>query len=149
MLDQDLQQLVEKVSIEVFKKPFRHQAIHNHRLRTTGGRYMLRDHSIQINPLVLQMHGMEELIGVIKHELCHYHLHIEGKGYQHRDPDFKKLLKETNSPRYCKPLAKPNQKVAVIHRYQCQSCRLVYKRKRRMSVTKYRCGKCAGVIKKI
>ena len=28
---------------------------------------------------------MEELIGIIKHELCHYHLHLEGKGYQHRD----------------------------------------------------------------
>ena len=53
---------------------------------------MLSDHSIEINPLVLEVHGMEELIGVIKHELCHYHLHIEGKGYRHRDADFKNLL---------------------------------------------------------
>ena len=37
---------------------------------------------------------MEELIGIIKHELCHYHLHLEGKGYQHRDKDFKELLKK-------------------------------------------------------
>ena len=48
---------------------------------------------------------MEELIGVIKHELCHYHLHIEGKGYQHRDADFRELLKRTNSPRFCSTLS--------------------------------------------
>ena len=47
----------------------------------------------EINPLVVEVYGMEELIGVIKHELCHYHLHIEGKGYRHRDADFKNLLK--------------------------------------------------------
>lgn len=149
MQDTELQALIEEVSIKVFKKPFRHEGIHNNRLRTTGGRYMLRDHSIQINPLVFKLHGMEELIGVIKHELCHYHLHLEGKGYQHRDQDFKKLLKETKSPRYCLPLAEGNNKATVIHKYQCQSCHLVYQRKRRMNVAKYRCGKCAGQINKI
>ena len=71
---------------------------------------MLADHSIEINPLVLKVHGIDELIGVIKHELCHYHLHIEGKGYQHRDADFRNLLKETSSPRFCKPLSKGNEK---------------------------------------
>lgn len=149
MQDTELQTLIEEISNEVFKKPFRHKGIHNKRLRTTGGRYMLSDHSIQINPLVFDLHGMEELVGVIKHELCHYHLHLEGKGYQHRDHDFKELLKATESPRYCRPLAKRNNRLTVIHKYQCQSCHLLYHRKRRMSVTKYRCGKCAGQIKKI
>ena len=37
---------------------------------------------------------MDELISIIKHELCHYHLHQEGKGYKHRDQDFKDLLKK-------------------------------------------------------
>ena len=69
---------------------------------------MLSDHSIEINPLVVEVYGMEELIGVIKHELCHYHLHIEGKGYRHRDADFKNLLHQTSSPRFCQPLHKGN-----------------------------------------
>ncbi|CAM3216248.1 SprT family protein [Filibacter tadaridae] len=146
MTDQDLQQLIENISMDVFGKPFIYKARFNGRLRTTGGRYMLSDHSIEINPLVSQIHGMDELIGVIKHELCHYLLHIEGKGYRHRDADFKTLLKETCSPRFCNPLGKQNQKPSIYHLYQCTSCELQYKRKRRMDVRKYRCGKCKGTI---
>lgn len=149
MVDAELQILVEKISSEVFKKPFLHRASHNGRLRTTGGRYMLGNHSIQINPLVFQIHGIEELIGVIKHELCHYHLHLEGKGYQHRDADFKNLLHETSSPRYCKQLAKRNEKTTSFYIYECKTCKLIYKRRRRMNVSKYRCGKCASEIKQV
>lgn len=146
MMDSELQILVEKVSVDFFGKPFTHVAKHNGRLRTTGGRYMLADHSVEINPSVFKLHGMEELIGVIKHELCHYHLHIEGKGYKHRDADFRTLLKETSSPRFCKPLVKRNEKTISFYIYKCISCELEYKRKRRMDVKKYRCGKCAGAI---
>ncbi len=145
----DLQELVKTISNDVFHKPFRHQATYNKRLRTTGGRYMLGDHSIQINPLVFEMYGMDELIGVIKHELCHYHLHLEGKGYQHRDKDFKNLMEATNSPRYCRPLARRNQKSSVVYKYKCQSCKLIYHRRRRIDIKKYRCGKCAGEIEKV
>lgn len=141
----ELQQLVEEISESIFHKPFLHQAMYNKRLRTTGGRYMLGDHSIQINPLVLELHGLEELVGVIKHELCHYHLHLEGRGYRHIDQDFKKLLKTTNSPRYCKPLV-IQRKSTLLHRYQCTSCTLQYEKKRRMDVKKYRCGQCKGRI---
>lgn len=149
MIDSELQMLIEEISVNLFGKPFLHEARHNGRLRTTGGRYKLADHSIEINPSVLKLHGMNELIGVIKHELCHYHLHIEGKGYQHRDADFRKLLKETASPRFCKPLVKRTQKNVSFHIYKCISCTLEYKRQRRMDVKKYRCGKCAGAIMKM
>ncbi|WP_203248111.1 SprT family protein [Sporosarcina beigongshangi] len=146
MMDTDLQKLIEVISIDVFGKPFLHVSRFNSRLRTTGGRYMLADHSIEINPLVFQKYGMEELVGVIKHELCHYHLHIEGKGYRHRDVDFKELLRKTGSPRFCKVLSERNQKRLALHLYKCVACELEYKRRRRMDVRKYRCGKCAGVI---
>lgn len=142
----ELQQLVQQLSIEAFGKPFRHKAHFNARLRTTGGRYKLADGSIEINPTVLELYDVDELIGIIKHELCHYHLHREGKGYRHGDADFKKLLRETGSPRYCKPLGKANNNVKPVHLYQCKSCRLEYRRKRRMDVRKYRCGKCSGEI---
>ncbi len=146
MMDNELQKLIENVSLDVFGKPFLHSSCFNGRLRTTGGRYMLSDHSIQANPLVLEVYGIEELIGVIKHELCHYHLHIEGKGYRHRDIDFKELLKRTSSPRFCRPLSERNRKTLSFHLYKCLSCELEYKRRRRMDVRKYRCGKCAGPI---
>ncbi|ARF17153.1 SprT family protein [Sporosarcina sp. P3] len=149
MSEEQLQQLVEHISLEIFHKPFVHQAVFNSRLRTTGGRYKLSNHFIEINPLVIKLHDKEELIGIIKHELCHYHLHIEGKGYKHGDPDFKQLLKETNSPRHCKPLTERRAKNTLIHLYRCMACGLDYPRRRRMDCAKYRCGKCAGEIAKV
>lgn len=148
MSEEQLQQLVERISMEFFHKPFVHQAVFNGRLRTTGGRYKLGNHYIEINPLVVKLHDEGELIGIIKHELCHYHLHIEGKGYKHGDRDFKELLNQTNSPRHCKPLAERNTP-KVLHLYRCTACGLDYPRRRRMDCTKYRCGKCAGTIEKV
>ena len=66
--DDELQLLVENISSEVFNKPFLHSARYNNRLRTTGGRYMLNDHTIEVNPLVLNIHGLEEVVDVIKHQ---------------------------------------------------------------------------------
>lgn len=146
MKDEELQELIEGVSLDAFGKPFIHIAKFNKRLRTTGGRYMLSDHSIEINPLVLEVYGIEELVGIIKHELCHYHLHIEGRGYRHRDADFRDLLKYTSSPRFCRPLSMGNRKAQPIHVYECASCKQLFNRRRKMDVEKYRCGKCAGQI---
>ncbi|RDI39856.1 SprT family protein [Falsibacillus pallidus] len=149
MNDEKLQQLTETISENVFGKTFNHKALFNKRLRTTGGRYMLRSHNIEINPAYYEEHGMDELIGIIKHELCHYHLHIEGKGHQHRDEDFRKLLKETGSPRHCTPLkSRVMQRKQAMHLYECSGCGQKYNRKRRVNVQRYVCGKCAGKLVK-
>jgi SprT-like protein len=138
-----LQNLVEDISIRYFKKTFRHRALFNPRLRSTGGRYLLKGHNIELNLKYYEEHGMEELIGIIKHELCHYHLHIEGKGYQHKDNDFKKLLQRVGGSRYCTPLqSMKTQRNSVIHQYECSSCKTIYRRKRKVDVNRYVCGKC-------
>nr|WGD63029.1 SprT family protein [Bacillus subtilis] len=95
----ELQKLTEDISKTYFKKPFRHQALFNDRLKTTGGRYLLTSHNIELNRKYLIEHGREELIGIIKHELCHYHLHLEEKGYKHRDRDFRMLLQSKSTRR--------------------------------------------------
>lgn len=145
MSDKKLYELVCRVSNEIFGKDFQHKAYFNKRLRTTGGRYMLRSHHIEINPLVFEKYGLDELVGVIKHELCHYHLHIEGKGYQHRDADFRELLRITNSPRFCSTLMERKvRKNTKKYTYKCAKCSLLYNRKIRLNTEKYRCGKCYG-----
>ena len=149
MTDEDLTNLIRKVSLEVFGKPFLHSAEFNGRLRTTGGRYMLSDHSVQINPLVVEIYGMKELIGVVKHELCHYHLHIEGKGYRHRDADFKNLLLKRLRPKVLPASYTRETPSAVFRFYKCKSCGLEYKRRRRVDIQKYRCGKCSGAIAEV
>ncbi|MFC4410556.1 SprT family protein [Chungangia koreensis] len=147
MNDLNLQRLVSEISESLFGKPFRHKAYFNPKLRSTGGRYLLGSHNIEINPKAYKKYGLEELEGIIKHELCHYHLHIEGKGYKHRDADFRKLLKETNAPRFCSDLREiqGNQR-PYKNMYICTECGTKFKRKIRMDVKKYRCGRCKGRI---
>ena len=134
---------VDELSKRVFEKPFKHTVKFNHRLRTTGGRYLPAQQIIELNPKYYIEMDENEFVGIIKHELCHYHLHIEGKGYRHGDDDFKQLLKKTNSPRYCKPLPST---LEIKHQYICEKCHYIYNRKRRVDVKKYRCGKCHGKL---
>ena len=142
----NLQQIVEEISIAWFQKPFVDIARYNNRLRTTGGRYLPGKRIIEINPKYLDELGQEETIGIIKHELCHYHLHIEGKGYGHRDPEFRELLHRTNSPRFCNVL--PSVKEKQLLSYQCTKCGHLYKRRKAVDIRKYGCGKCGGKLKK-
>lgn len=142
MTNQELQALVEKVSLNFFEKPFLHQATFNSRLKTTGGRYHLQSGNLDFNPLVLSLHGEEELIGVIKHELCHYHLHLSKQGYQHKDHDFKMLLKAVGGSRFVKPLKQDTAR----HQYTCIECQQVIVRKRRVNTKRYIC-RCGGQLK--
>ncbi|NEW66151.1 SprT family protein [Carnobacteriaceae bacterium zg-84] len=145
MTNEELQKLVECISLTFFKQPFVHQAIFNPRLKTTGGRYHLKTHNLDFNPKIVVVFGKDELIGVIKHELCHYHLHLQGLGYKHQDKDFKQLLKQVGGSRYVKNV---NQKQPK-YTYQCTGCQQVIYRQRRFNVSKYICSKCRHSFKEI
>jgi SprT-like protein len=151
MTNEELQKLVEEISITSFGKKFRHQASFNSRLKTTGGRYLLQSHNIEINKRYLEQLGKEELAGIIKHELCHYHLHLEKRGYKHQDKDFKILMKKVGAPRFCQQLPdRPTtNRSKKLHVYSCTGCSLVFKRRRAVNVNKYVCGKCKGKLKQI
>ncbi|WP_392455820.1 SprT family protein [Chryseomicrobium aureum] len=145
MSEEELQVLVEQLSLNYFYKPFRHTARFNSRLRTTGGRYLLISHDIEINPRYVSHGSLEEVEGIIKHELVHYHLHLEGRGYKHGDQEFKQLLKEVGAPRFCRAISDTKQKKRPhIHLYRCLKCSQNYSRKIRMNTDKYRCSKCSG-----
>jgi len=146
MTDQELQDLVEEISSRFFGVAFRHQARFNTRLRTTGGRYLLRTHDIEINPRHLQEHGQTELEGIIKHELCHYHLHLAKKGYRHADRDFQQLLAKVGGSRYCQQVGGGRTQLPYRYELRCQSCGMNYKRKRKMNPSRYRCGRCSGKL---
>lgn len=149
MTNEELQTWVEQLSLEHFEWPFQHRAVFNARLRTTGGRYFLRSHHIEINPHQLEAFGIDEVERIIKHELCHYHLHIHGMGYRHRDAEFKYWLKRVGGSRYCQaPPVVEQQKRKELYRYKllCTSCHTQYLRKRKMNPDKYRCGKCSGKL---
>lgn len=147
MDDQQLQQWVEHISLESFGVPFRHKARFNKRLRSTGGRYFTRSHDIEINWHQYEHYGQEETTKIIKHELCHYHLHLAKKGYQHRDEDFKKLLQQVGGTRYCRALPDAvRRREPYRYKLVCQRCGMEYKRKRKADPKRYACGRCRGPL---
>lgn len=147
MDEQEIQGLVEEVSLQYFGMPFLHKAMFNSRLRTTGGRYLLNTHNIELNYRYYEMYGKEDLVGIVKHELCHYHLHITGKGYKHRDRDFRELLKKVGAPRFCKRMINEEKKEIKVYTYECTRCSLQYVRRRQINTQRYVCGKCRGQLK--
>lgn len=140
MNEHELQQLTQEISRNSFHREFTHKITYNRRLRSSGGRYLLKTGNIEINPLVEQELGLEALIGVIKHELCHYHLHQTGGGYRHRDADFKRLLHQVGGSRFVERMKEP----AFL--YECVDCHHRYPRMRKMNTNRYVCGKCRGKL---
>ena len=140
MNEHELQQLTAEISRTSFHREFTHKITYNRRLRSSGGRYLLKTGNIEINPLVEQELGLEALIGVIKHELCHYHLHQTGGGYRHRDADFKRLLHQVGGSRFVERMKEPN------YLYECVDCHHRYPRMRKMNTKCYVCGKCRGKL---
>lgn len=145
MTNEQLQKLTMQWSLELFNRPFVHKIVFNRRLKTTGGRYHLSDHHIDINPLMIEQFDEHTLKDVVLHELCHYHLHLTGCDYHHRSQDFKKLLVQVGGSRYA-PLTTARQHVV---QYQCQSCHTIIIRHRRFNTRRYVCGRCGGRLKEI
>lgn len=145
MNQQQLQELVEQISLKYFGRPFLHQVKINRRMRTTGGRYFLNDYHIDINAHFLEKERYNDLVGIIKHELTHYHLHLAGRGYQHRNHDFKILLAQVGGSRYAPDIGlRKAQKRKYL--YECIDCHHIYPRVRKVNIRKYRCGICGGKL---
>lgn len=149
MDNEALQRWVERVSLASFGRPFLHKATFNSRLKSTGGRYFTRSHHIEISPHQLEAFGEEETEKIIKHELCHYHLHLMKRGYRHRDADFKTLLAHVGGSRFCSSLPDRAGRRTIPYRYKlkCIQCGTEYLRKRKVDPTRYACGKCRGRLK--
>lgn len=109
----------------------------------------MKSHNIEINPHQLAAYGHEETEKIIKHELCHYHLHLAQKGYRHRDADFKTLLEQVGGSRFCQHLPGAKARKPLPYRYKlvCRRCATEYLRKRKVDPRRYRCGKCTGPLK--
>lgn len=135
-----LQALTRMISEEFFHKDFNHIAYFNNRLRTTGGRYHLESHNIDINPKMYTEHGLETLVGTIKHELCHYHLHMNGINDGHGS-QFKALLKAVGGTRYAPKPVKYKE-----YSYFCKECGCKYTRHRKIDASRYACSLCGGDI---
>lgn len=139
----NLTEYVKQVSREDFGKEFMHEAVWNTRLRSTGGRFFPKDGHLDFNPKLYEEYGLEIFRKIVRHELCHYHLYFEKKGYRHGDRDFQELLARVDGLRYAPRSSHSDEKV---HHYRCKICGRLYQRRRRFDVRKYRCSNCHGSL---
>jgi SprT-like protein len=151
--DEQLQQWVERVSLQAFGLPFCHRATFNRRLTRSGGRYHLKTHDIDFNPEQLRVHGPAEVERIILHELCHYHLHLQGRGYRHRDAEFKALLAQVGGTRFCRGLdgdgvgegpGASRRRGGFRYVLKCRSCEAQYPRRIRCNPARFACSRCHG-----
>ncbi|MBI6597160.1 MULTISPECIES: SprT family protein [Lacticaseibacillus] len=143
MTNQELQARVEAISMAAFHQPFRHRAIFNARLKTTGGRFHPADMNLDFNPKLFAAYPPAITDGIIKHELVHYHLYAQHCGYQHRDHDFRQLLAAVGGSRFAPPLPTTGRQYA----YVCTQCGRQFIRRRRIDVRRYACGHCRGKLR--
>lgn len=136
--NEELTDHVRHLSIEKFARPFLHTAQWNSLLRSTGGRFFPKDMHLDFNP---KMANRAEFDGIILHELVHYHLYDQKRGYKHKDREFKDLLAQVGGLRYAPSIREAK------HTYVCQSCQQIYQRQRKIDIKKYACGKCRGKLK--
>ena len=132
---------VQWVSLTDFGKPFEHEVKFNGRLKSTGGRFFPKDLHLDFNEKMYDAFSEDIFRQIVQHELVHYHLYREGRGYKHGDRDFKALLSQVGGLRFAPPL--PDVPYLI---YTCLSCGQTYHRRRRLDVKKYRCGKCRGKL---
>lgn len=152
MTNEELTELVKGVSRESFEEPglvktsFEHQATWNNRLTSTGGRFIPRTANLEFNPKQLAKNGFVELVGIIRHELVHYHLFRQGLPYKH-GKEFKVLLQAVGGTRYCQPIG-VRKKWKTLYSYNCQKCGKIYQRKKEINTRKYCCGVkgCGGAL---
>ncbi|MFC4653319.1 SprT family protein [Lactococcus nasutitermitis] len=135
--DDNLTAYVQQLSLENFGWEFKHKAIWNNHLRSTGGRFFPKDNHLDFNPKMAELPDFDK---IILHELVHYHLYQQKRGYKHADKDFKQLLAQVGGLRYA-----PNLSTSKLI-YSCQQCGQIYPRQRKINTQKYRCGRCHGKL---
>jgi len=121
----NLTEYVRQVSLEDFGREFRHRAEWNSRLQTTGGRFFPKDRHLDFNPKIYQVFGLEVFRKIV-----------------HKDLAFKQLLQQVDGLRFTPPLPDRTRRVKRIYLYQCPHCGQEYRRKRKIDLKKYACGRC-------
>ncbi len=135
--EMDVEPLLQRLSLELFARPFLGRVRFNSRLRTSAGRFLASSQIIEVNPAYVRANGEASLIDTLKHELIHYHYPQGGHG-----PLFRGEAKRIGCNRFCSPL--PGRSPAL--RYACIDCGQEYLRRRRVNVRLMRCGKCRGIL---
>lgn len=145
----ELQKRVERISLAQFGRPFEHYASYNGRLTRAAGRFLPETLNLDFSTKLFALYDEATQDEVIKHELTHYHLYRQHRGYRHGDADFKALLAKVGGTRHAPRPAgygKPRDADPMYYVYACTRCHTSYPRKRRFNTGRYVCSRCQGKL---
>lgn len=133
-LNRNLFSLTEQVSKQFFNRPFNSTVEFNNRLRTAGGRCFVHEPNAPLEINFKVSANQELLVGVIKHELCHHFLAIDGFEDTGHGAKFQAMLQqvgglnsEVATKLYKKSvIAKQPKKPAKKVRYFCLVCKRTF-----------------------
>ena len=100
----NLTEYVRQVSLEDFGRGIPSSGRVEFTSSNHWGRFFPKDRHLDFNPKIYQAFGLEAFRKIVRHELCHYHLYDQGKGYRHKDLAFKQLLQQVDGLRFTPPL---------------------------------------------
>jgi SprT-like protein len=106
----------------------------NSRIKKVLGRFMFNTIKgvrtplkIQLSEELVRFYSREKIIDVLKHELTHYALYVQGK--DHEDGD---ALFESQLDKYGISSSRKINMMGPYYKYHCKECGTVYKRKRKL-----------------
>lgn len=147
---QKLKRLANKLSLHFWGKPCQIPVAWNGRLRRTMGRFLFTEQSGKRTPLKIELSkyaaqwiDRDIFVAVLLHELCHYHLFIQGQPYQDHHPVFEQELKRVG--------AISTQRVQLpqkAYKLYCQGCERYLGIRRRLNTSRYRSQCCQKAIVK-
>lgn len=136
---QDLYQLANSLSLQFWQKPLTIKVVWNTRLRSSAGRYIYSKagpQRIEVSYQEYIDYGLAEVVNILKHELCHFHLHQQNKAFQDGSVVFKQECQRVGAQLTAKPRA-----VKYVQIF-CSSCGqlLGYRQRIRKNLISSCCG---------
>jgi SprT-like protein len=145
-----LQKLADKLSLHYWQRKCEVPVTWNGRLTRSMGRFLYSTkgkgrtpQGIELSKYAAQFINRDIFISVLLHELCHYHLFIQGKPFDDHHPVFEKELERVGA--ISTNTVQIPQKSFQLY---CSKCNKSIGIRKRLNTALYRSGCCKGKILK-
>lgn len=145
-----LQALANKLSLHFWNEPLKVPVAWNGRITRSMGRFVYRMKGKNREPVKIEMSkyaaqfvDREIFIAVLLHEMCHYHLFMQGKPFLDHQPDFEQELERVGA--ISTNTVKLPSKAYKLH---CKQCKQVLGHMKRINPDRYRSPCCHSEILK-
>lgn len=142
----ELERIADEFLIENFAMELDVPIVLNGRLSKALGRHVYFRHAketvqIELSKDLIRYYDDETVIDVLKHELVHHALLVDGLPHRDGEYYFEKTLKELGVSR-----TNHYSHKGKSHIYECTGCQNTFKEVRKFNTARYRCSRCQSQL---